>query len=137
MSRLVVVVETSQTLPAILLFTAIAYKQTRIVAIIETQTRISCLQARGKLLSAVDHIFNLLCAFNCLQPMKKFVFSVASRATGRLQIKPREPKMNKVIENSSATFQEYKPLKRLGFGFVFTWPAGLPQQQGAPTTEGP
>ena len=32
--------------------------------------------------------FNLLCAFNCIQPKKKFVFSVASRATGRLQIKP-------------------------------------------------
>ena len=40
------------------------------------------------MLGAVDYIFNLLCAFNCLQPMKKFVFSVASRATGRLQIKP-------------------------------------------------
>ena len=88
LSRLVVFVETSQTLPAILFFTAIAYKQTRIVAIIETQTRISCLQARSKMLCAVDYIFNLLCAFNCLQPMKKFVFSVASRATGRLQIKP-------------------------------------------------
>ena len=37
---------------------------------------------------AVDYILNLLCAFNSLQPMKKFVFSVASRATGRLQIKP-------------------------------------------------
>ena len=34
------------------------------------------------------NFFNLLCAFNYLQPMKKFVFSVASRATGRLQIKP-------------------------------------------------
>ena len=34
------------------------------------------------------YFFNLLCAFNCLQPMKKFVFSVASRAIGRLQIKP-------------------------------------------------
>ena len=40
------------------------------------------------MLCAVDYIFNLLCAFNSLQPMKKFVFSVASRATGRLQIKP-------------------------------------------------
>ena len=40
------------------------------------------------MLCAVDYIFNLLCAFNCLEPMKKFVFSVASRATGRLQIKP-------------------------------------------------
>ena len=88
LSRLVIFVETSQTLPAILFFTAIAYKQTRIVAINETQTRISCLQARSKMLCAVDYIFNLLCAFNCLQPMKKFVFSVASRATGRLQIKP-------------------------------------------------
>ena len=37
---------------------------------------------------AVDYIFNLLCAFNFLQPIKKFVFSVASRATGWLQIKP-------------------------------------------------
>ena len=81
MSRLVVFVETSQNLPAILFFTAIAYKQTRIVAINETQTRISCLQARSKILCAVDYVFNLLCAFICLQPMKKFVFSVASRAT--------------------------------------------------------
>ena len=40
------------------------------------------------MLGAVDYIFNLLCAFNCLQPMKKFLFSVASRATGQLQIKP-------------------------------------------------
>ena len=40
------------------------------------------------MLCAVDYIFNLLCAFNCLQPMKNFVFSVASRATSRLQIKP-------------------------------------------------
>ena len=40
------------------------------------------------MLCAVDYIFNLLCAFNCLQPMRKFVFSVASRATGRLHIKP-------------------------------------------------
>ena len=40
------------------------------------------------MLCAVDYILNLLYAFNCLQPMKKFVFSVASRATGRLQIKP-------------------------------------------------
>ena len=39
------------------------------------------------MLCAVDYIFNLLCAFNSLQPMKKFVFSVASRATGSLQIK--------------------------------------------------
>ena len=88
LSRLVVFVETSQTLPAILFFTAIAYKQTRIVAINETQTRISCFKARSKMLCTVDYIFNLLSAFNCLQPMKKFVFSVASRATGRLQIKP-------------------------------------------------
>ena len=45
--------------------------------------------------------------------------------------------MNKVIENSYYTFQEYKSWKRLGFNFVFTWPAGLPQQHGAPITEGP
>ena len=38
------------------------------------------------MLRAVDYIFNLLCAFNCLEPMKKFVFSVASRTTGSLQI---------------------------------------------------
>ena len=91
LSRLVVFVETSQTLPAILFFTAIAYKQNRIVAINETQARILCLQvdrARRKMLCAVDYIFNLLCAYNCLQPVRKFVFSVASRATGRLQIKP-------------------------------------------------
>ena len=74
-----------------LFFTGIAYKQNRIVAINETQTRSLCRQverARSKMLCAVDYIFNLLCAFNCLQPMKKFVFSVTSRATGRLQIKP-------------------------------------------------
>ena len=35
-----------------------------------------------------NNIFNLLCAVNCQQPMKKFIFSVTSRATGRLQIKP-------------------------------------------------
>ena len=40
------------------------------------------------MLSALDHIFNLLCVFNSVQPMKKFVFSVASRATGSLQIMP-------------------------------------------------
>ena len=83
--------ETSQTLPAILFFTAIAYKQNRIVAINETQTAILRLQVEregSKMLCAVDYILNLLCAFNCLQPKKKFVFSVASRATGRLQIKP-------------------------------------------------
>ena len=40
------------------------------------------------MLCAVDYIFNLLRAFNYLQPMKKFVFSVAFRPTGRLQIKP-------------------------------------------------
>ena len=87
LSRLVVFVETSQTLPPILFFSAIAYKQTRIVAVNETRTRILCLQARSEMLCAADYIFNLLWAFNCLQPMKKFVFSVASRATGRLQIK--------------------------------------------------
>ena len=81
----------SNFISAILFFTAIAYKQNRSVAINETQTEILCLpveRARSKMLCAVDYIFNLLCAFNCLQPMKKFVFSVASRATGRLQIKP-------------------------------------------------
>ena len=40
------------------------------------------------MLCAVDYTLNLLCAFNSLQPMKKFVFAVASRATGSLQIKP-------------------------------------------------
>ena len=40
------------------------------------------------MLCSVDYIFNLLCAFNFLQPMKNFIFSLASRATGRLQIKP-------------------------------------------------
>ena len=81
----------SNFIPAILFFTAIAYNQNRSVAINETQTEILCLpveRARSKMLCAVDYIFNLLCAFNRLQPMKKFVFSVASRATGRLQIKP-------------------------------------------------
>ena len=38
------------------------------------------------MLCAVDDIFNLLCAFNFLRPEK--LFCVASRATGRLQIKP-------------------------------------------------
>ena len=38
------------------------------------------------MLRAVDYIFNLLCAFNSLEPMKKFVFPVASRTTGSLQI---------------------------------------------------
>ena len=71
-----------------LFFTAMAYKLTRMVAINETETRISCLQARSKMLCAVYYIFNLICAFNCLQSMEKFVFSDASRATGRLQIKP-------------------------------------------------
>ena len=42
------------------------------------------------MLCAVDYNSNLLCAVNSLQPMKKFVFSVASRATGRLQIKPSD-----------------------------------------------
>ena len=77
LSRLVVFVETSQTLPAILSFTAIAYKQNRIVAIKETQTLILCLQverARSKMLCAVDDIFNLLCAVNSLQPMKNSYF---------------------------------------------------------------
>jgi len=58
-------------------------QQNRIVAI-------SCLQferAGSKILCAVDYIFNLLsCAFNFLQPMKKIVFSIASRANGQLQI---------------------------------------------------
>ena len=94
--RLVVFVETSQTLSSVLFFTAffftaIAYEQTRIVAINENLTRFSYLQverAGSKMLCAIGCIFNLLCAFNFLQPTKKFVFSVASRATGRLQIKP-------------------------------------------------
>ena len=45
-------------------------------------------RAESKMLCVVDYIFNLLSAFNFLQPMKKFVFSIASRATDRLQIKP-------------------------------------------------
>ena len=114
LSRLVVFVETSQTLPAILFFTAIAYKQTRIVAVNETQTRISCSQARSKMLCAVDYIFNLLCAFNCLQPMKKFVFSVASRATGRLQIKP----------SGSGDENGCLPAVRLGYVTEINWPRG-------------
>ena len=44
--------------------------------------------AGSKILYAVDHIFHLLCAFNYLQPTKKFLFSAASRATGSLQITP-------------------------------------------------
>ena len=40
------------------------------------------------MLCAVDYTLNLLCAFNSLQPMKKFVFAVAQRAIGSLQIKP-------------------------------------------------
>ena len=34
----------------------------------------------SKILYAVDHVFHLLCAFNYLQPTKKFVFSAASRS---------------------------------------------------------
>ena len=45
-------------------------------------------EGTSKMLCAVDYIFNFICAFNWLQPMKKIVFSIASRATGRLQIKP-------------------------------------------------
>ena len=45
-------------------------------------------RAGSKILYAVDHIFHLLCAFNYLQPTKKFLFSVVSRATGSLQITP-------------------------------------------------
>ena len=40
------------------------------------------------MLCAVDYTFNFLCPFNSPQPMKEFVFAVASRATGSLQIKP-------------------------------------------------
>ena len=40
------------------------------------------------MLCAVDYILNLLRAFSALQPMKKFVFFVAFRAAGSLQIKP-------------------------------------------------
>ena len=43
---------------------------------------------RDQRLQLVDYNLNLLSAFNFLQPMKKFVFSIASRATDRLQIKP-------------------------------------------------
>ena len=57
------------------------------------------------MLCPVDYIFNLLCAFNCLQPMKKFVFSVASRATGRLQIKPS----GSGDENVPRRFRYFKP----------------------------
>ena len=38
------------------------------------------------MLCAIDYTLNLLCAFNSLQRMKKFVFAVASRAIGSLQI---------------------------------------------------
>ena len=34
----------------------------------------------SKILYAVDHVFHLQCAFNYLQPTKKFVFSAASRS---------------------------------------------------------
>ena len=67
----------SNFIPAILFFTAIAYKQNRSVAINETQTEILCLpveRARSKMLCAVIYIFNLLCAFNRLQPMKNSYF---------------------------------------------------------------
>ena len=132
LSRLVIFVETSQTLPAILFFTAIAYKQNRIVAINETQTLILCLQverARSKMLCAVDYIFNLLCAFNCLQPMKKFVFSVASRATGRLQIKPsgsgdeNGTDQRKLFKSCSRHFLVTKVMLwwTLSFFFVVEW----------------
>ena len=45
-------------------------------------------EGTSEMLCAVDYIFNFICAFNWLQTMKKIVFSIASRATGRLQIKP-------------------------------------------------
>ena len=34
----------------------------------------------SKILYAVDHVFHLLCAFNYLQPTKKFIFSAESRS---------------------------------------------------------
>ena len=110
---------TSQTLPAVLFFTAIAYKQNRIVAINETQTLILCLQverARSKMLCVVNYIFNLLCSFNCLQPMKKIVFSVASRATGRLQIKPSGSGDENVAEHD-----DYHPNKNILNKFSFLY----------------
>ena len=62
-ARLVVVfVETSQTLPSILFFTAIAYEQHRIVAINETVTRFSRLQvdrAGSEMSCAISCILNL------------------------------------------------------------------------------
>ena len=57
---------------------------------------------------AVDYIFNLLCAFNSLQPMKKFVFSVACRATGSLQFQPSGSGDENVIDLESII-----PLKKL------------------------
>ena len=65
------------------------------------------------MLCAVDYIFNLLCAFNCLQPMKKFVFSVASRATGRLQIRPS----GTGDENAGIQETEARALVRMSCGF--------------------
>ena len=67
LSRLFDFVETSQTLPVILFFTAITYKQNRIVAINVTQTLILCLQvegARSKMLCVVDYCFANSIAFS-------------------------------------------------------------------------
>ena len=87
LSRLVVFVNTSQTLllHCIQLLTKQDCRDRRKP---DTDFMFLFERAGNKMLCAVDYIFNLLCAFNCLQPMKKFVFSVASRATGSLQIKP-------------------------------------------------
>ena len=87
LSRLVVLIKTSQTWPSILFFTAIAFVQLLTKQDCRDQ-RLQFKRAGGKMLCVVDYISNLLCTFNFLQPMKKFVFSIASRATGWLQIKP-------------------------------------------------
>ena len=75
------------------------------------------------MLCAVDYIFNLLCAFNCLQPMKKFVFSVASRATGRLQIKPS----GSGDENGMNPFSAYDVRAEIQYKWNYVY-AFLPSQ---------
>ena len=87
LSRLVVRIKTSQTWPSILFFTAIAFVQLLTKQDCRDQ-RFQFERAGSKMLCVVDYIFNLLCAFNFLRPMKKNCSSIASRATGWFQIKP-------------------------------------------------
>ena len=56
-------------------------KQTKQIKVNQARTsRLQFGRPESIMLCANHCIFNLLCAFNCFQPMKKIVFSVASRA---------------------------------------------------------